>query len=271
VNISDQDPAELLAAYDRDLRGEMETAGAVRVDRLGPLWIARYPAGRGFIAYRDLEGASAAEVDRLVGSARDLLRDDPEVVQFEWKTRGHDDIPGLTDALIRHGFVPGDVESIMIGRAEALAVDVALPDGVTLRRVTSDADLRAAVVMQNRVFDEPHMDDYADELISKQAAGIDFELWVAEADGEIVSAGQLVPVPGTRFAGIWGGATREDWRHRGIYRAILAVRARAALDRGIEWINSDSTEFSRPILEQNGFVRVSTTTPYEWRKEGHGA
>ena len=34
------------------------------------------------------------------------------------------------------------------------------------------------------------------------------ELWVAEADGQIVSAGRLEPVSGTDFAGIWGGATR---------------------------------------------------------------
>ena len=44
------------------------------------------------------------------------------------------------------------------------------------------------------------------------------ELWVAEADGEIVSSGRLEPVPATEFAGIWGGATRPDWRRRGIYR-----------------------------------------------------
>ena len=37
---------------------------------------------------------------------------------------------------------------------------------------------------------------------------------------------------------------------------------------GKRYINSDSTEFSRPILERSGFVKVSTTTPYEWRRTG---
>jgi hypothetical protein len=55
------------------------------------------------------------------------------------------------------------------------------------------------------------------------------ELWVAEAEGQIVSAGRLEPVPGTDFAGIWGGATREEWRGRGIYRALTAARARSAI------------------------------------------
>lgn len=72
-------------------------------------------------------------------------------------------------------------------------------------------------------------------------------------------------VPDTDFAGIWGGATREQWRGRGIYRALTAARARAALSLGKTLIHSDSTEYSRPILERYGLVRVSTTTPYRWR------
>ncbi|XAZ31016.1 GNAT family N-acetyltransferase [Paenarthrobacter ureafaciens] len=90
------------------------------------------------------------------------------------------------------------------------------------------------------------------------------ELWVAEAEGRMVSAGRLEPVPGTDFAGIWGGATLPEWRGRGIYRAITARRAQSALARGKTLINSDSTEFSRPILERSGLIKVSTTTPYRW-------
>jgi predicted GNAT family acetyltransferase len=92
------------------------------------------------------------------------------------------------------------------------------------------------------------------------------ELWVAEADGEIVSAGRLEPVGKTDFAGIWGGATRPAWRGRGIYRALTAARARSALRMGKTLINSDSTEYSRPILERAGLVKVSTTTPYHWHR-----
>src|SRR5262249_34480916 len=92
------------------------------------------------------------------------------------------------------------------------------------------------------------------------------ELWVAEAHGQIVSSGRLDPVDGTDFAGIWGGATLPEWRGRGIYRALTAARARAALRVGKRLINSYSTEHSRPILERSGLVKVSTTTPYDWRR-----
>ena len=46
---------------------------------------------------------------------------------------------------------------------------------------------------------------------------------------------------------------------------MTAARARSALGLGKTLINSDSTEFSRPILERSGLVKVSTTTPYTWR------
>jgi predicted N-acetyltransferase YhbS len=153
----------------------------------------------------------------------------------------------------------------MIGEAQALAVDVPVPAGVRLRRVTSEADVRAMCAMQDEVFDEPD-DEQADALLRRLTFDDGMELWVAESQGEVVSAGRLEPVSGTQFAGIWGGATRSAWRGRGIYRALTAARARSALRAGKTLIHSDSTEYSRPILERSGLVRVSTTTPYRWRR-----
>jgi hypothetical protein len=229
---------EYLDAYDRELRTDAETPGAVAVARLGPLLLVTFPGGRGFVTYRDLGDADAGAIAGLVEGALEHYRDDPGIARIEWKTRGHDRAPGLHEALVRNGFEAGETESIMIGEASLLAVDVPLPEGVELRRLTGDV------------------------------AGDGVELWVAEAGGEIVSSGRLEPVAGTEFAGIWGGATRPEWRRRGIYRALTAARARSALAMGKRLIQSDSTEGSRPILERAGLVKVSTTTPYEWRAGG---
>jgi predicted GNAT family acetyltransferase len=191
---------------------------------------------------------------------------DGEISRVEWKTRGHDHAPGLHEALLENGFVAGESESIMIGEARLLAVDVPLPDGVILRRVTEEADVRAMSAMQDEVFGGPVNDDRANTVLRRLARNDGMQLWVAEAEGRIVSAGRLQPVPGTNFAGIWGGATRAEWRGRGIYRALTAARARSALGMGKRLIHSDSTEYSRPILERSGLVKVSTTTPYHWQR-----
>jgi hypothetical protein len=260
------DPSRLLQAYDEQLRTDAETPSAISVTRLGPLRLVTFLGGRGFVTYRDLDGADEPEVRKLVAEAIAHFRADGGITKIEWKTRGHDHAPGLHDALLEHGFVPEDPESIMIGDAAALAVDLPLPDGVTVRQVTEESDVRAMCAMQDEVFGAPVSDETANAILRRQALGDGMELWVAEADGQIVTAGRLEPVADTEVAGIWGGSTRPEWRGRGIYRALTAARARSALALGKTLIHSDSTEYSRPILERYGFVKVSTTTPYVWER-----
>ena len=261
------DPHALLHAYDTQLRDVAEVSSALRSERHGPVVWATYVGGRGFVTYRSLDGWRGARLDELVATTVQHFATDPEVSSFEWKTRGHDGVPELHDILVAHGFTAGEPESVMIGRAEDLAVEVPVPDGVTIRRVSEPADVRRMVALQDDVFGHPSP-GMVDELLTRIASGADdVELWVAEAEGQVVCAGRLDPVDGTDFAGIWGGATHPAWRRRGIYRAVTAERARSALRRGKAFINSDSTEYSRPILERSGFVKVSTTTPYEWRRD----
>jgi hypothetical protein len=68
----------------------------------------------------------------------------------------------------------------------------------------------------------------ANALLRRLSFDDGMQLWVAEAAGQVVSTGRLEPVSGTEFAGIWGRATRQQWRGRGIYRALTATRARSA-------------------------------------------
>lgn len=258
--------AELLLAYDEQLRTEAEMANARSRQRLGPLWLATFAGGQGFVTYRDLVGVGTAELDDLIAAALAVFQPDESITAVEWKARGHDVAPGLADALVGHGFEPEDTESIMVGEAAALVVDVPLPPGVVIRQVRDEPDIRAMSATQDRAFGNPVSAERADALVRRHASDRDLELWVAEADGEIVSAGRLELVEGTRFAGLWGGGTLPEWRGRGIYRALTAARARSALARGRNLLHSDSTEFSRPILERSGLVRVSTTTPYLWHR-----
>ncbi len=260
------DRSWFLAAYDQQLRTDAETPGALAVSVLGPLRLVTFAGGRGFVTYQDLGGADADGIRRLVEAALAHYQANPDITQVEWKTRAHDHAPGLHQSLLAHGFVAEEPESIMIGAAQSLAVDVALPDGVTVRQITQESDVRAMTAMSAQVFGDsvPEGAAMADALLSRLSRDDGMELWVAEADRNVVSAGRLEPVPGTDFAGIWGGSTLKEWRGRGIYRALTAARARSALRRGKTLINSDSTEHSRPILERYGFLKVSSTTPYLW-------
>ena len=87
----------------------------------------------------------------------------------------------------------------------------------------------------------------------------------------IYGAARMELLPGTRFAGLWGGGTVENWRGRGVYRALVAHRARVAADRGYRYVQVDALARSRPILARLGFEPLTTTTPHEYAVGRAGA
>ncbi|MEO7628629.1 MAG: GNAT family N-acetyltransferase [Nocardioides sp.] len=224
----------LLEACDAQLRREAEVLSATDVSFDGPLVRGRFERG-GFVSYRDLDGIAGDALDELIARTIAHFRDDTDVDEFEWKTRGHDAPADLAERLVAAGLRAEPEETVMIGDATALAVPVEIPAEVTLRRLV--------------LATHPHVEE-----------------WVAEVDGVVVATGRLEVVAGTEFAGLWGGATLEPWRGRGIYRAMVAARAFSAIDRGVRYLQSDCTEMSRPILERSGMSRVTTTTPYVWQR-----
>jgi GNAT superfamily N-acetyltransferase len=260
------DASAFLVVYDQCLRTDAETPGAIAQTRLGALRLVTFDGGEGFVTYPAPSGGDAETLAQLVRPALDHYRRIPSITRVEWKTRGHDRVPGLHEALLEHGFEPDEQESIMIGHARLLDVDVTLPEGVRLRTVTDEGDVRSMTAMEDVAFESQISDSMAQALLGRLARGDGMELWVAEADGQVIGAGRLEPVAGTHVAGIWGGAVLQAWRGRGIYRALTTARARSALARGKTLIHSDSTDYSRPILERAGLIRVSTTTPYLWNR-----
>lgn len=270
--VTDAERAALLAAYDSQLRGVAEVRGAETWDRAGPLWRAQ-DHERGFVTYESLEGMDSVEaVDQLIAETVAHMSSQPQLRELEWKARGHDWPAELDRVLRAHGFEPGEVETVMVGEARCLAVDVDLPDAVTIRRVDQAEDrvevVTAACAVAARVFGDgpsgPEMLERLDRMAGRE------QLWVAEAaiDGRraVICSGRLQCVEDTEFAGVWGGSTLPEWRGRGVYRGLTAARARAALAEGVRYIHSDCTAMSRPILERSGLVAVTTTTPYRWRR-----
>jgi len=255
----------LLAVYDDQLRGAAEVTGARSWDRAGPLWRAKYGDG-GLVSYRSLAGLDQAALEALVMETIQHYAADPELDTFEWKTRGHDEPAELTQWLEDLGFVPEEVETVMLGEATTLVDAPPPPDGVVIRRIDDHPDrvalLGAAADMQAGVFGRGG--DGAELLDRVERSGGNTEVWVAEAGGVVISAGRLEIVPGTECAGLWGGATLPEWRGRGLYRAMTAARAASAMNRGVRYLHSDCTEMSRPILERSGLRKVTTSTPYIW-------
>jgi GNAT superfamily N-acetyltransferase len=255
------DHAELLALFDRDLRAGARPDGpGARVERTGGVvrQVAS-PQGWNGIVWSALDEAGAdAAIAAQIGHYTGLGLD------FEWKLYGHDRPADLGRRLRAAGFTPGPEETLMIGEADGLAHGTEPPEGVRVVPVTGPAGVDLVADVHEKAFgaDSSWL---RHQLLARLAADPDTVVAVvAMAGGEPVSAARMELVPGTPFAGLWGGGTVQEWRGRGIYRTLVAHRARAAAARGYRYLQVDASGQSRPILERLGFVPLTTTTPYEY-------
>ncbi|WP_089098807.1 GNAT family N-acetyltransferase [Streptomyces hyaluromycini] len=256
--------AALLAAYDAQMRAVQPVpAPGITYEHDGPA-LRVVGQHRGFVTGpRDWGGVRGPELDALIARQRDFFAARGEAV--EWKTRGHDEPADLPDRLRAAGFVPEPRETVVIALVEDLAVPTpGLPPEVTLRRVTADADLDRIAALETAVWGED-MTWIAGYLRGRLAVDPDgTEIYVAEAAGEVVSAAWVAFRPGTDFAMLLGGSTLAEWRGRGIYRALVALRATRAATRNAPYLLVEASDDSAPILKRLGFTAVTTTTPYVW-------
>lgn len=150
----------------------------------------------------------------------------------------------------------------MIGEVADLNLDAEPPEGVRILPVTDSAGVDLVAQVHEKAFGTDGS-RLRHQLLARLTADADTVVAVVALAGDTpVSAARMELVPGTRFAGLWGGGTVEGWRGRGIYRALVAHRARAAVDRGYRYLQVDAMSSSRPILERLGFEPLTTTTPY---------
>ncbi|WP_432989110.1 GNAT family N-acetyltransferase [Dactylosporangium sp. CA-233914] len=256
------DSAALLGLHDDQVRGTV-------ADRLpsgwkpswdGPVLRVATPA-RGIVFARHLDAVPGDELDALVGRTIEFFAD--QGLPFEWKTYGHDR-PDLPGRLAATGFAPGPEETVVIGPAADLVDAGVAPGGIRIRATTAPDDLRRIADLQSEVWNAD-WSWLADDLADRIASGPDnIVVLVAEAGSTIVSTAWLVILPGTEFASLWGGSTLLGLRGRGIYRALVAQRARIAVQRGIRYLWVDASADSGPILRRLGLRAVTTTTPWVW-------
>ena len=255
---------QLLELYDAQLRAHVprRLPPEVLVERDGPLVRTLGWGPQGWVEYRDLGEPSVEELDRLIAAqiARFGERDEP----FEWKFHSHDRPAFLEERLRAAGFEAEALETVVIVRTDSLLSDDAIRPGVGLREVRERGDLELISDLESAVWgveERWHADALGEELAANPDG---LAIFVAEADGLVVSAGWVRFPDGTDFATFWGGGTLAEWRGRGVYRALVHRRARLAAERGRRYIEVDASDDSRPILERLGFQAVTQTRPYVW-------
>jgi len=236
--------------------------GAVRVVR----YQSEDPDGWSAVVWSDLAGLGAAAVEATVAEQAAWARENGR--RLEWTYYHHDRPAGLPDVLVRNGFEPEELETVMAVDVADLSTDVRLPDGVRLVEVHDEVGLALVAEAATEAFGTPPGDRndaalYVELARQLQQTPQNLAVFVVLTDdGTPVSEGRVeLPAKGD-FAGLWGGATVSTWRRRGLYRALVAHRAAVAAGRGFRWLTVDASSQSRPILQSLGFVGIASTTPY---------
>ncbi len=252
--------AELLALYDREMRIEVEHPRMVKEAFPDLVRFLRPGPGMSFISYSRLtaenaDGRIREQIERFAGW------DGP----FTWDLYGHDQPPDLLERLIAHGFEPEEEPgAVMVLDLSQAAESLFELPAVPLRRIERREQLRDVIRIEEAVWGE----DFAwiEERLGDNLEIPGFlSVYVAEVDGQPASAAWIYFFPNSHFAGLFGGSTLPDQRGKGLYTALLSIRAREARSRGYRYLTIDAGPMSRPIAARRGFRQLTTMTACAWK------
>ncbi|MCX4793784.1 GNAT family N-acetyltransferase [Streptomyces sp. NBC_01242] len=255
----------LLTLFDREMREDARPDDpGVRVERAGDVvrQVGTADDWNGVVwSAPDLDpvradAAIAAQVAHYTALGHDA---------FEWKLYAHDRPADLAERLLAAGFEAEEPETLLVAPVDGLSTAVDLPEGVRLRTMRDADDVELMVRTHVQAFGSPSSRLRHRTLARLTEAPDTFVGVLAMAGDEPVSAARMELHPGSGFAGLWGGGTVPAWRGKGIYRALVAHRARIAAERGYRYLQVDASDQSCPILQRLGFLALSTTTPYVYR------
>jgi hypothetical protein len=192
-------------------------------------------------------------------------------IEFEWTVCRHDQPADLCERLARHGFEIGPCEAILILDLREPPAWIGSSTLHEIVRIHNPSQLEMFGQASEAIFGTVHT-FVVNRLARSMASGSTQQLgYLAMDDGRAVSIGRLETHPDSAFAGLYGGGTLASHRGRGFYRAMVAARARDAMELGARYLSVDALPTSRPILERLGFLHLTDSWPCTWRPDERGA
>lgn len=246
----------LLNHFDEQVRRGIAAEPGFRVERTHR--IVRVIGAWNCILHAALdESTVAAEVAAQIAHFRS--RD--EAVQ--WKVYSHDEPRTLPAVLAAAGFTLAETETLMMLDLDRHAPETTVPPGIDVRRFAT-ADALADVAAVSLAAFGASFDELIAEFEARLPLGT-LAFYLAYDGPQAVAAARLEMPRHGDFAGLYGGGTVPAYRRRGIYRSLVAARAREARARGYRYLNIEAASSSKPILERLGFTAVSVVSTWHWQ------
>lgn len=257
---------EIRRLFDRQQRIEIDYAGVRR--EVTPRVVRQIDAtyGQGTVIYSQLDETNADETIRAEVAYFKKLG---VIEHLEWKLFDYDQPADLKDRLVAHGFVPEDPDAVLILDLAEIPPELMQPVTHDVRRIDDPARLDDVRAITQAVWggedDGWIIDALASTLRDKPE---ELSIYVAYVDGIPASYGRIDFHENNAFAGLWGGSTLPEYRQRGLYTALVAVRAQEAIRRGVRYLTIDASPMSRAVLEKYGFGLMAYAWACNYRIEG---
>jgi ribosomal protein S18 acetylase RimI-like enzyme len=135
-------------------------------------------------------------------------------------------------------------------------VEVAQPEGATVRRVADDADVQAYLDVTGEAFGVMPADIFPPLFGRREfLTGDDRAAYVAYVDGEPVSAAMTVSTG--RVAGVYFAGTKNAARRRGFADACVRLATNAGFEMGARVVTLQATSHGEGIYERIGYRIIS--------------
>jgi GNAT superfamily N-acetyltransferase len=255
------DAKQILALYDEDRKRVL--LSGMRREVTAHLVRHISADGEGLIIYSNLDSANADEViQEQMAHFGDAGRDS------SWVVYEHDTPPDLRDRLLARGFRVEEPESIMVLDVEDASPVLLEPIQHDVRKIDDPGKIDDVLSIRQEVWQDVSASTAQSLAGRLNNAPHGQSLYVAYDDGKPVSTAQISFYRYGRFASLVRAATLPEYRRRGLYTALLAVRVQEAQSRGIRFLDADASSMSRPIMARLGFQQVSEAHTCVWSTQG---
>ena len=245
------DLGRVLAQYDSEVRARPKAQPGLEVERTGG--VTRLTGHFNFICCWDLAPGAAREA---VASQAAYFRSRGE--KLIWRVYEHDKPAELSDCLAEEGFKADQPGTLMIFDLANQIPEAVGPD-VEIRRVTTMEDLHGFIAASEVAFG--HEESWRLAAFSSRFGDPDLALYIALVSGKTVASAHL-ELGASDFGLLFGGGVSPACRRRGLYRALVAARAKESKRWGCSYLATDARETSRPILRKLGFVSAAGETTW---------
>lgn len=186
---------------------------------------------------------------------------------LEWKVYEYDSPSNLVESLLAAGFQPEDEENVLVFPLSSYCSEKKMPPPETkLVRIQNEQGLQEVAEISYEI-GRQGIDAETKRLASILNESPELmSIYVLYKNDKPISCGRVHYQPGSEFAELAGHRTKITHRRRGYFSFLVHYQLIDIMERGYTHVFVDALPISESILKRIGFVSLTRTRPYIYKK-----